>query len=482
MSSILQSGVRFRAYPDTGLASILARWIGCQRFIYNSKVSEDRLFAAQRRLELVWGNSEVKAPLDQAYAQFKDRELTPWLYEVPSQILRNGAVRWMNAKRRQLKKLGNAPRRRTRRDFNSVRVTGELFRFVQTAAGPVIQLGTKAEPVGRLPFKAHRPFGLPKSIVLREVAGQWFVSFCYEHESNVIARKPHELAYELNALDDATLARVTLGLDRNVADNCVATSAGEQLRFDPLTVKRMQRKEIGAKRYQRRMARSQNGSANRRKLVRRLARRLDYATRVRNDFAHRLTYRLVNSEARFFVLEDLKVGNMSRRPKAVKDERTGKWLRNRAKAKAGLNRKILASCWGRIDAFLRYKAGKKNKLVGKVPAQNSSRGCSRCGHIHADNRDARRFVCVRCGLTLHADHNAGINIKTLGIGALRDGAFFVEKPKKRIAFRRTDSIPTGGTPEVACGANISPDPRPAWVRQCATKQESCVARRRSIGL
>jgi putative transposase len=64
---------------------------------------------------------------------------------------------------------------------------------------------------------------------------------------------------------------------------------------------------------------------NRRKLARRLARRQDYATRVRNDFAHRLTYRLANSEARFFVLEDLKVTNMSRRPKAVKDGRTGKW-------------------------------------------------------------------------------------------------------------------------------------------------------------
>ena len=459
MSSILQSGVRFRAYPDAGLASTLARWIGCQRFIYNGKVNEDWLFAAQRRLEMASGNVEVKTPLDQAYAHFKHRELTPWLYDVPSQILRNGAVRWMNATQRQLKKLGKAPRRRTRRDFNSVHVTAELFRLVQTAAGPAIELGTKADPIGRLAFKAHRPFGLPRSIVLREVAGQWFVSFSYGLASNVIAREPHELAYELNALDDETLAGVTLGLDRNVADNCVATSAGEQFHFDPVTVERMRRKEIGAKRYQRRLARSQKGSANRRKLARRLARRQDYATRVRNDFAHRLTYRLVNSEARFFVLEDLKVGNMSRRPKAVKDGRTGKWLRNGAKAKAGLNRKILASCWGRIDVFLRYKAARQNKLVGKVPAQNTSRGCSRCGHIHADNRDAGRFVCVRCGFTLHADHNAGINIKTRGIGALRDGAFSVAKPKKRIAFRRKDSTTTGGTPEVACGANIRPDPR-----------------------
>ncbi|WP_416348076.1 helix-turn-helix domain-containing protein, partial [Caballeronia mineralivorans] len=48
MSSTLRSGARFRAYPDLGVASLLRRWVGCQRAIYNGKVEEDRLFAAQR--------------------------------------------------------------------------------------------------------------------------------------------------------------------------------------------------------------------------------------------------------------------------------------------------------------------------------------------------------------------------------------------------------------------------------------------------
>jgi putative transposase len=65
MSSPLQSGVRFRAYPEPGVASLLRRWVGCQRAIYNGKVEEDWLFAAQRRLELASGKAEVKAPLDQ---------------------------------------------------------------------------------------------------------------------------------------------------------------------------------------------------------------------------------------------------------------------------------------------------------------------------------------------------------------------------------------------------------------------------------
>ena len=48
-----QSGVRFRAYPESTLATTLRQWIGCQRVIYNGKVAEDRLFAAQRRMNLM---------------------------------------------------------------------------------------------------------------------------------------------------------------------------------------------------------------------------------------------------------------------------------------------------------------------------------------------------------------------------------------------------------------------------------------------
>jgi putative transposase len=101
-SKTYQSGVRFRAQPDAPLATIVRQWIGCQRVVYNAKSAEDQLFAAQRRLELKSGAENIVTPLDQQYAHFKDAQLTPWLSDVPSQILRNGAVRWMAAKQRQL--------------------------------------------------------------------------------------------------------------------------------------------------------------------------------------------------------------------------------------------------------------------------------------------------------------------------------------------------------------------------------------------
>ncbi|MPW20644.1 hypothetical protein GCT13_28135 [Paraburkholderia sp. CNPSo 3157] len=50
---------------------------------------------------------------------------------------------------------------------------------------------------------------------------------------------------------------MALGIDRNVRDNCIATSDGRQYRLDAVVLERIKRKEIGAKRHQRRMATSQ---------------------------------------------------------------------------------------------------------------------------------------------------------------------------------------------------------------------------------
>lgn len=86
----MQIGNRFRCYPTSSQAQTLLRWIGCQRFIYNAKVGEDRYFRKFARRFLSFAGQH--APLDQQYSHFTT-ELTPWLTEVPSQVLRNGAVK-----------------------------------------------------------------------------------------------------------------------------------------------------------------------------------------------------------------------------------------------------------------------------------------------------------------------------------------------------------------------------------------------------
>lgn len=266
---------------------MLAQWIGCQRFIYNGKVEEDQLFAAQRRMALRAGVTECVTPADQQYAHFKT-ELSPWLSEVPSQILRNGAVRWRNAKQRQLQGLARAPRRRTQANFNSVMLTSELFEFrpdIDPATGKAIFqlfLGTKSRPLGALRIKAHRPFGIPKIVTIRrEARNRWYVSFSYEHAPPEILRTPAELACELNGLSDEQIELVSLGADRNVRDNCVATSEGTFFAVPAVVKARLERKAKGRKRHQRKLARQQKGSRNREKARDRLARSYAYQQRAK---------------------------------------------------------------------------------------------------------------------------------------------------------------------------------------------------------
>ena len=104
----MQIGTKFRCYPTPEQEQTLLRWIGCQRHIYNAKVGEDRYFRrfAQKSLQ----HTGQHAPIDQQYAHFKT-EQTPWLSEVPSVVLRNGAVLWKQAYGRYFSKLGGRPTR-----------------------------------------------------------------------------------------------------------------------------------------------------------------------------------------------------------------------------------------------------------------------------------------------------------------------------------------------------------------------------------
>lgn len=71
--------------------------------------------------------------------------------------------------------------------------------------------------------------------------------------------------------------------------------------------------------------------------------------------------------------------------------------------------------WGfaQLRAFITYKAFRVGIPVVPVEPAYTSRTCSACGHCVKGNRKNRNdFVCLHCGFSLPADHNAAINIKT----------------------------------------------------------------------
>src|SRR5512143_2988400 len=69
----LSSGVKFRCYPTEEQQKILSQWMGCQRFIYNSKVGEDRYFRTFRNHSLAL--TGIQTPVDQNTPSLKARNL-----------------------------------------------------------------------------------------------------------------------------------------------------------------------------------------------------------------------------------------------------------------------------------------------------------------------------------------------------------------------------------------------------------------------
>lgn len=443
-------GFRFRCYPTETQAQTLRQWLGCQRFIYNAKVGEDRYFRRFAKSALPLTGTPI--PIDQCYAQFKT-EQTPFLAEVPAVILRNDAAAWKQAYSRYFAGLGGRPTIKTRHGRQAVWITRELFEYVPIEDAPGayrLIIGTRKFPLGELAFTAHRAFEPPASIHISLDAGRWHASFSNETATEILSETA--IAERLQQLPIAQLEAATLGLDRGVATP-VMTSDGQRIVASPVQQQRLLQKELRRKRWQRKLARRCKGGQNRAKARQQVARTYRYATDVRRDLAHKAARILVDEPRhQVYALEALQVQQMTKRAKAKPDPaRPGHYLPNNAKAKSGLNKSILASGWGQFKTILRNKAARAEKLVVEVPAAYSSQECASCGHIHSDNRPSQaRFVCQACGHQAHADHNAATVIAARGARWVTDGNV-VEKPKKRCALRRTtvgpgEAEPAGFTP------------------------------------
>ena len=140
--------------------------------------------------------------------------------------------------------------------------------------------------------------------------------------------------------------------------------------------------------------------------------KLERKRKRRRENAARQHSRKMANAAHTVVVEDLNIKAMTKSAKGTV-ENPG----TNVKAKAGLNRGILASNWGRLERMLDYKAG---QVVRVAPAY-TSQTCARCGgHDPANRRTQSLFQCTntRCGHTANADHNAAINILERGLALL----------------------------------------------------------------
>ena len=371
-------GVKFKAHPTHEQKRVLSQWMGAGRFIYNAKVAEHEYFRTFKAHSLALVG--VPVPVDQCYAQFKT-EQTLWLKDIPSQVLRNAAYRWREAYQRHLVGLAERPVRKRKGNRDSVWLTSELFelnpqRDEQTGdvTGYQLVIGTKTNQIGALSFDARREFQSPNSITVSRRNGEYFVSFNYEDGQEVATEE--ELQAEYSQMDEASLDPITVGLDRGVVIP-VYPSEGEPFEFTPEQKHTLDHCDRHINRQQKRLSRQVKGSRRRERTRRKLARYHARKADVRRDFAHQTSHRLATSDHQIFVVEDLKIKNMTASPTPQPTADGSGYEPNGATAKAGLNRSILAVAWGMVVTFLKYKALRRRKLVISVSPHQSSQECVR---------------------------------------------------------------------------------------------------------
>jgi putative transposase len=433
-------GNKFRIYPTAEQQKILLNWIGCQRFIYNAKVGEDRYF--RRFLKKSLSLCGQKNPIDQKYAQFISED-TSFLRDVPSQILRNGSYRWRSAYQRFFSKaVAGRPKIKKKHGRQSVMLTSELFSFALEGDKVRLNIGTKKFPVGGIEVNNHNTVeDIPAAIYIGVEAGHWYLSFALNAESP--AMSDAEIAEDLISIGKKELLKVSEGFDLGV-NIPLASSSGKTFGLSDIQQKRIKGEERHKKRWQRKQARRKDGSKRQAKAKQKVARYQRYGANVRHDFAHKTSREMVDSpDVKLFIYEDLKIKNMSASAKGTV-EKPGK----KVKQKTGLNRAILGSAWGKLKLFTSYKARQEGKLVIVVPAHQTSQECSECGFIHKDNRlNQAEFVCLSCGYKENADTNAAKVVKERGVKTLLAGEITCKKPLKSGSRKQLGSGRPAVTPD-----------------------------------
>jgi putative transposase len=246
--------------------------------------------------------------------------------------------------------------------------------------------------IGRIAVRWSRPIeGTIKTATISREADGWYVSFsCTE-----VPTQPLPLTSQETGID------VGLKVFLITADGGIVENPGHE-----------RKAERALKKGQKRVSRRRKGSKRRNKAVKLLARRYQHIRRQRMDFHHKTALHLLRTYDTIYY-EAIQTVNLSARPAPLPDG-SGSYLRNGARAKAGLNKSIRDAGWRRFLTILACKAACAGKRVEAVDPAYTTQDCSGCGERVPKALSVRTHVCPSCGLILDRDKNAARTIQWRG--------------------------------------------------------------------
>jgi putative transposase len=359
---------RYRIYPTRKQGTTLANQLEEARWLYN-------LFLSERKDS--WETKQESVTYyDQARNLPNLKKERASLNEVHSQVLQNVAVRVdlaFQAFFRRTKKgeKPGYPRFKGKGRYDSIT-------FPQVPSGCSIKNGRLfVSKIGHIKLVQHRPLGgIPKTAtIFRSSTGKWYVTFACEVQPVVLSARDNPIGIDVGLHTFASLS------DGNTVENP---------RFFKKEEKRLTK-------VQRKLSKEAQGTPERfkrRKIVARVHERIRFK---RENFSHQESRKIVDGYGRIFV-EDLHVNRM------VHDN--------------CLAKSISDAAWSQFFSMTSCKAADAGRTFVAVNPAYTSQTCSGCGHRQPTPLSKRIFECPCCNLHIDRDHNASLNILRLGLQAV----------------------------------------------------------------
>ena len=368
--------LKIRLLPTEKQEILMLKSIDCSRFAYNWALSKCNELYKQG---ITYSMSDIR----KQFTQLKKEEDFKWLNEVSNTTMVESMRNLDKAFKLFFKKKAKYPK------FKSKKISNKSF-YVRYDNLYFKDNVCNIEKIGKIRFKTN--YNIPKCKYSNPYCSYdgkyWYISFGYEQNENQV---------EL----DKTLS---LGVDLGIKDLAICSNGTIIKNINKSIVVRKLKKRL--KRLQRQVSRKYDNLKNNKTFVKgekfiktqniiKLERKIKLNYRrlnnIRNNHIHQTTNKIIKFYPYRIVMEDLNISGLMKNKhlsKAIQEQKFYEFIRQ-----------------------IKYKCEFNGiEFIQADRFYPSSKTCSCCGSIKKDLKLKDRVYKCGCGLSIHRDLNASINL------------------------------------------------------------------------